>query len=152
AASANYSAPSFDGTNSPVLTIGQAALSASLTVPGQVKTYGQDDPLVGGIGRSEERRVGKEWGSGWTGKKSINDSALSSSETSLSRPTGDDCGWRSVVCSSDRAASANYSAPSFDGTNSPVLTIGQAALSASLTVPGQVKTYGQDDPLVGGIG
>ena len=87
AASANYSAPTLTGT--PTLTIGQASLTG--TIANQNKLYGEDDPALGGIGVSLTGLVNRTV-STWNGNVGVNDSALTSSLTSLTRAAGEGVG------------------------------------------------------------
>src|SRR4051812_12397106 len=144
AASANYSAPSLTG--SPTLTISQASLTGAIA--NQSKVYGADDPTLAGIGVTLTGLVNNPAVVTWNGNFAINDSALTSSVTSLARVAGENVGVRNITGGVFSAASANYSAPSLTG--SPTLTISQASLTGAIA--NQSKVYGADDPTLAGVG
>jgi hypothetical protein len=135
AASANYSAPTLSGT--PTLTINQASLTAGIA--NQTKTYGADDPAVVGITPVLSGLINRTV-STYNGNVGVDDSALTSTTTSLVRQTGEDVGVRNITSGAFSAASANYSAPTLSGT--PTLTIGQALL----TVTADDKTRPANSP------
>src|SRR5438045_5078008 len=106
AASSNYSAPTLFGT--PTLSITPASLSASIA--NQTKVYGADDPNVSGIAVTLNVLINNNAISNWNGNVSIDDSALTSSVTSLGREAGANVVTRNstiVICA---AARSNYSA------------------------------------------
>src|SRR4051812_49777014 len=84
----------------------------------------------------------------WNGNFAINDSALSSSVTSLARVAGEYVGVSNMHGGVSSAASSNVSASSLTG--SPTLTISQASLTGAIA--NQSKVYGADDPTLAGIG
>src|SRR5438046_842595 len=118
-----------------------------IAVANQTKVYGADDPSVSGIAVTLNGLINNNAISTWNGNVSIDDSALTSSVTSLVRATGEDVGTRNITSGIFAAASSNYSAPTLFGT--PTLSITPASLSASIA--NQTKVYGADDPSVSGI-
>jgi len=125
------------------LTITPASLTAS--VANQNKVYGADDPslpfaasLTGLVNRTV---------STWGGNVVVNDSALTSTASALTRAGGESVGAYNITAGTFSTPSTNYSAPTFTGT--PTLTIGTASLTAS--VANQNKVYGADDPSLAGI-
>src|SRR6185295_10045589 len=143
AASGNYSGPTLTG--SPSLTISQAALTGSIA--NQTKVYGADDPSLAGIGVTLTGLVVNPAVSTWNGSVAIDDSALTSTVSSLTRAVGENVGVRAITAGTFSAASGNYSGPTLTG--SPTLTISQAALTGSIA--NQTKVYGADDPALSGI-
>jgi hypothetical protein len=138
APSANYSAPSFTG--SPTLTINQKSLTAS--VASQTKTYGADDPALP-LAATTLTGLVNATVNDWNGNATvINDSALTSQASALTRAAGENVGSYNITAGTFSAPSANYGAPAFAGV--PTLTINTAALTAS--VANQSKTYGANDP------
>src|SRR5207253_2426106 len=108
-AAGNYSAPSFTGT--PTLTVTAANLTG--TVVNETKTYGADDPTLSGIAVSLGGLVNRSV-LDWNGTSTaINDSALSSTVTALTRAAGENVGSRAITAGTFSAASGNYSAPTF---------------------------------------
>ncbi len=144
AASGNYSAPTLTGA--PTLTISQASLTGSIA--NQDKVYGADDPGLGSMGVTLGGLIDNPAVVTWNGNVAIDDSALTSSVTSLTRQVGEDVGSRNITAATFSAASGNYSAPTLTGT--PILTIDQASLTGSIA--NQNKVYGADDPTLSGIG
>src|SRR6185369_15487898 len=143
AASGNYSAPTFTGT--PTLTISQASLTGSIA--NQTKVYGADDPALSGIAVTLTGLVNNPAVVTWNGNVAIDDSALSSSVTSLTRVVGESVGVRNITAGTFGAVSGNYSGPTFTGT--PTLTVTPATLTGSIA--NQTKVYGADDPTLSGI-
>ena len=135
APSTNYNAPALAGGT---LTILPADLTASIT--NQNKTYGADDPGLGTIpvtlGGLVNRTV-----SNWNGNVLVDDSALTSSVTSLARDPGEDVGSYAVMAGVFSAPSTNYSAPMLAGGT---LTITPKAISVAANA--QSKVYGSPDP------
>jgi hypothetical protein len=134
-------------TGGQTLTITAAPLSA--TIADQTKTYGVDDPAPAGIGVTLGGLVNRTVAT-WNGNVVIDDSALTSSVTSLTRVAGENVGSYDVIAGTFSTPSANYGAPTLSGT--PTLMITAAPLSFALATPGQTKVYGADDPALGGIG
>ncbi|HSW93172.1 MAG TPA: MBG domain-containing protein, partial [Gammaproteobacteria bacterium] len=142
APSSNYFAPGFAG--SPTLSITQAGLSGSIA--NQNKVYGTNDPLLSGINVNLAGLINRTV-STWNGNVAVNDSALTSSVTSLVRATGESVGSYGITSGVFTAPSANYLAPTFTG--SPTLNITKAGLTGSIA--NQSKVYGTDDPSLTGI-
>jgi len=137
APSANYGAPTLTGT--PTLTISQASLTG--TIANQNKVYGEDDPALGGIGVTLSGLVNRTV-STWNGDVVLDDSALTSGVTSLTRQAGEDVGSYDITAGLLGAPSANYGAPTLTGT--PTLTISQASLDVNADP--RTKVYGTVDP------
>jgi len=80
----------------------------------------------------------------------INDSALTSNATALTRTAGEAVVGSpySILTGSFTTPSTNYSAPTLVAGST--LAITAAALTA--TVANQTKVYGQDDPALTGVG
>ncbi|MGH8699684.1 MAG: beta strand repeat-containing protein, partial [Burkholderiales bacterium] len=131
----------FDGTKN--LTITPASLTATVT---QSKIYGADDPalplVVSPTGLINNPAIVT-----WNGNVPIDDSALTSNATALTRAVGEGVGVRAITAGTFSAPSANYNAPTLAGGST--LTITARALTA--TVANQTKTYGNDDPALAGI-
>ncbi|MGH8703201.1 MAG: MBG domain-containing protein, partial [Burkholderiales bacterium] len=144
APSSNYSVPTFTGT--PTLAITARALTATVT---QSKIYGANDPalplVVSPSGLVNDPAIVT-----WDGVVGINDSALTSNATALTRAVGEGVGVRNITAGTFSAPSANYTAPTLAGGST--LTINAAALNFALTTPGQTKVYGANDPALAGIG
>jgi hypothetical protein len=100
APSANYSAPSFTG--GPTLTISTAALTAS--VANQSKTYGSDDPALPIAAISVSGLVNRTVAT-WNGNVAVDDSALTSQATALTRAVGENVGAYNIT-------GGTFSAPS----------------------------------------
>jgi hypothetical protein len=146
-ASGNYTA-SLSVSGSPALTITPASLSASIA--NQTKVYGVNDPLLASIAPTLTGVINRTV-STWNGNVAVNDTAsVADTLASLTRAAGENVGTYNITAATFNAltggAAANYSAPTFTGA--PTLTITQAAIGASMTVPGQTKVYGADDPLL----
>ncbi|HSC07494.1 MAG TPA: MBG domain-containing protein [Steroidobacteraceae bacterium] len=145
-AAGNYTA-SLDTTGN-TLAITPAPLTA--TIANQSKAYGADDPALGGIGVTFGGLVNDPAIVTWNGVVAIDDSALTSGVTSLTRVAGESVGSYNVTAGTFNAPSVNYSAPTLAST--PTLTINAAPLTFVLATPAQAKAYGADDPALGGIG
>ena len=91
------------------LGITQAGLTA--TVANQTKTYGGDDSSLGGVGVTLSGLVNNAGIVTWNGAVGVNDSALTSTATALTRVAGEDVGSRSITAGSFTTPSGNYSAP-----------------------------------------
>jgi autotransporter-associated beta strand protein len=143
AAAGNYSASLSTAGNT--LTVTQAPATASIA--NQNKVYGADDPALGAIGVTLGGLVNANV-TDWNGNvTAINDAALTSAVTSLTRVAGENVGSYSMTAGSFTAPSGNYSAPALLGA--PTLTIGAAPLAA--TIADQSKVYGSPDPAIPGI-
>ncbi|HMJ49002.1 MAG TPA: MBG domain-containing protein, partial [Burkholderiales bacterium] len=145
----NYSGVVNLATPASTLTITQAPLSARLANPNETKIYGNNDPVLNTIGVTLNGLINRTV-STWNGNVVVNDSALTSTVTSLSRAVGENVGSYPVTAGSFTAASANYSLPVFDGSNNPALSITQA-LGLTATIANQTKVYGSSDPLAATI-
>src|SRR5207244_1982660 len=84
----------------------------------------------------------------WNGNVSIDDSALTSSVTSITPSMREAVDTHAITTGVFTAPSGNYFAPTFTG--SPILTITKASLTGSIA--NQNKVYGTDDPALAGIG
>ena len=116
----------------------------------QTKVYGADDPTLGGIGVTLTGLVNRTV-TNWNGTNpAIDDSALTSTVTSLTRNAGETVagGPYTITAGSFTTPSTNYAAPSFTGT--PTLAITTKSLTGA--IGNQTKVYGADDPTLGGIG
>ncbi len=140
----NYNAPSYSGA--PTLSITAADLTGSIA--NQSKVYGADDPSLGGINVNLAGLINNNAIVTWNGNVSIDDSALTSSVTSLTRQAGENVGTRNITAGVFSAPSSNYNAPSLTGE--PTLSITKANLTGSIA--NQSKVYGADDPVLAGIG
>jgi hypothetical protein len=116
-----------DGANSPALSITQQGLNASLSMPAQSKVYGSADPALASLGVTLGGLVNRTVGT-WNGNVAVDDSALGSSVTALTRAAGENVGTYAITAASFGAPSANYSMPAFDGSNTPALAITPAPL------------------------
>ncbi|MCF8052482.1 MAG: hypothetical protein K9L59_14665 [Desulfobacterales bacterium] len=144
--STNYSAPSL--VLGSTLDITPAALTA--TVADQSKIYGADDPALAGIGVTLTGLVNDPAIATWNGAVAVNDSALTTTPTSLTRDAGETVAGSlyAITAGSFTTPSTNYSSPSL--ALGSTLDITPAALTA--TVADQTKIYGDDDPALAGIG
>jgi len=140
----NY-AVTFDGAGNK-FQIGAAALTGS--IGNQTKIYGQNDPLLAGIAPSLTGLVNRTVSDINGNNTPINDSALTSNITGLTRAGGENVGTYSITTGVFSAPSSNYGAPAFTG--SPTLDITKATLSASVTA-NATKVYGTNDPLLGTV-
>src|SRR5207344_2573630 len=145
-AAGNYSAPSFTGT--PTLTVTAANLTA--TVANQTKVYGADDPSLAGVGVTLGGLINNPAIVTWNGNVAIDDSALTSTATALTRTGGENVATSpySILTGSFTTPSTNYSAPTLVAGSTLAITL--APLTA--TVANQTKVYGQDDPALAGVG
>src|SRR4051812_7408876 len=86
----------------------------------------------------------------WKVSVSINDSALTSSATALTRAAGENVASSpyAIQTGSFTTPTTNYSAPTL--VAGATLAITPAPLTA--TVANQTKVYGQDDPALAGVG
>ncbi|MCF8078952.1 MAG: hypothetical protein K9K88_06700 [Desulfobacterales bacterium] len=144
--STNYSAPSL--ALGSTLAITPAALTA--TVADQTKIYGDDDPALAGIGVTLTGLVNDPAIATWNGAVAVNDSALATTATSLTRDAGETVAGSlyAITAGTFTTPSTNYSAPSL--ALGSTLDITPASLTA--TVADQTKIYGTDDPALAGIG
>src|SRR5438045_4323107 len=113
----------------------------------QNKVYGTVDPALVGIGVTLGGLINNPAVVTWNGNVSIDDSALTSSVTSLTRAVSEAVGTHAITAGTFTAPSSNYFAPTFTG--SPILTITKASLTGSIA--NQSKVYGTDDPSLAGI-
>src|SRR3978361_1891598 len=88
------------------LTITQGSLTGASA--NQSKGYGADDPTLAGIGVTLTGLVNNPAVVTWNGNVAINDSALTSSVTSLARVAGENVGGRNIHGGGVRAASATH--------------------------------------------
>ena len=129
------------------MTITPAALTA--TIANQSIVYGNNDPAVGTITPVVTGLVSTGPITTWNGSvAAINDSALTSSVTSLARVAGESVGSYNVTAGVFSAPSGNYSAPTFTG--SPTLTITPAPTVSVSIIGTPTKVYGSSDPLPSG--
>ena len=141
--SSNYNAPTLTG--SPYLAITPANLTG--TVGDQTKSYGANDPDITGISVILTGLINNSAIVTWNGNVAINDSALTSSISSLTRDVGENVGNYNITNGVFAAPSSNYNAPTFTGT--PILSIIPANLTA--TISNYTKTYGDNDPAFTGV-
>ena len=127
-------------TSGQNLTITKASLTAA--IPNQTKTYGADDPAVGTITPSLTGLVNDPAIVTWNGTVGVDDSALTSTTTSLVRAVGEDVGVRNITAGVFSAASANYSAPSFTGAPTLSITPRTANLAATRNYDGTTNFAG----------
>src|SRR5205823_1204589 len=130
--------------NTPTLTINTASLTGSIA--DQTKVYGANDPTLSGIGVTLGGLVNRTV-STWNGNVAVNDSALTSNVTALTRATGENVGSYNITAGTFTTPSTNYSSPVFTGT--PTLAISTASLTGSIA--NQSKVYGANDPTLSGI-
>jgi len=144
-AAGNYNVPTFTGT--PTLTITKASLTGSIA--NQSKVYGADDPTLSGIGVTLSGLINRTVVT-WNGNVAVNDSALTSNVTSLTRAAGELVSGSpyNITAAVFSTPSTNYNAPTLTGT--PTLAITKASLTGSIA--NQSKVYGADDPTLSGIG
>src|SRR5213078_4763537 len=139
--SANYSAPTLGGGSD--LTITTKALTATVNA---TKVYGTSDPALGTVpvvlGGLVNTTV-TDWNAVST---PINDSALTSSATALTRTGGETVASYAILTGSFTTPSANYSAPTLGGGSD--LTITTKALTATVNA---TKVYGTSDPALGTV-
>src|SRR4029077_6811036 len=83
----------------------------------------------------------------WNGGVGIDDSALTSNVTALTRDPGENVANYNITRGIFTSPSGNYTAPALTGA--PILSITQASLTASIA--DQTKVYGADDPSLAGI-
>jgi DNA/RNA-binding domain of Phe-tRNA-synthetase-like protein len=142
----NYTAPT-SLTGSPTLSITKANLTGSIA--NQSKVYGANDPTLSGIAVNLTGLINNASISTWNGTASINDSALTSTVTALTRTAGELVSGSpySITSATFSAPSGNYNAPTLTG--SPTLSITKASLTASIA--NQTKVYGANDPTLSGI-
>src|SRR4051812_40427437 len=142
----NYSAPTL--VAGATLAITPAPLTA--TVANQTKVYGQDDPALAGVGVTLGGLINNAGLVTWNGTVSINDSALTSSATALTRAAGEN-----VASSPYAIQTGSFTTPTADYTAAPLapgatLSITPAPLTA--TVANQTKVYVQDEPALARVG
>ena len=127
--STNYSTPSLVAGST--LAITTAPLTA--TVANQTKTYGADDPLLAGIGVTLGGLVNDAAIVTWNGTVGVDDSALTSTATALTRAVGEKVASSpySITAGTFTTPSMNYSAPSFTGA--PTLTVTTRTLDLAAT-------------------
>jgi len=119
AASANYFAPTFDGSNAPQLTITQAAALTGSLASNPSKTYGMIDPAFGGLPIVLSGQVNNPAIATWNGNVAINDTgaaATTGTLTSLTRVAGENVGgynYTSGTLSLTGTAAGNYSGAVF---------------------------------------
>ncbi len=149
-AAGNYSAPTFTGT--PTLVITPASLTGSIA--NQTKVYGADDPSLSGIGVTLGGVINRSIAT-WNGSVSVNNTGdVTTTLASLTRTAGEVVGGSPYNITAATfntlagSAAGNYSAPTFTGT--PTLAITPASLTGSIA--NQTKVYGADDPTLSGIG
>jgi filamentous hemagglutinin family protein len=143
--STNYNAPTL-GAGSD-LTINAANVTAS--VANQSKVYGADDPALASVGVTLNGLINRTV-STWNGNVAVDDSALTSSATSLTRTVGESVAGApySITAGTFTTPSTNYNAPTLVAGST--LEITEASLTA--TVANQTKVYGADDPALASVG
>jgi len=77
----------------------------------QTEVYGAGDPALSGIGITLTGLINNPAVYTWNGNVAINDSALSSSVTALTRQAGENVGSYNILTSTLSAPSSNYNAP-----------------------------------------
>src|SRR5204863_185659 len=128
-----------------------AITKASLTgnIADQTKVYGANDPALAGIGVTLSGLINRTVVT-WNGNVAVDDSALTSSVTSLARVAGETVGSSpySITAASFSTPSGNYFAPVWTGTPTS-LAITKTNLTG--TIADQTKVYGANDPAISGI-
>lgn len=127
------------------LGITQAGLTA--TVANQTKTYGGDDPSLGGAGVTLSGLVNNAGIVTWNGAVGVNDSALTSTATALTRVAGEDVGSRSITAGSFTTPSGNYSAPTLVAGS----TLGITPASLAVTAGDASRPAGAANPAFSAI-
>src|SRR4029079_7736606 len=143
AALSNYNAPVYT-SGSAQLNITKANLTASLA--NQSKVYGANDPSLNSVAVTLGGLINRTVTT-WMGDVDIDDSAVTTSVSSLVRASGENVGSCNIT-SASFAALSNYNAPVYT-SGSAQLNITKANLTASLA--NQSKVYGANDPSLGSV-
>src|SRR5205085_2469795 len=129
-------------------TITPQAVTATITVPGQTKVYGTNDPALPGMSLAG---VVNTTVTDWNGTPTvINDTGnVTTTLSSLARNAGELVSGSpynitsGVLNALGVSAAANYSSSALSLHDAlPILTITPQAVTATITVPGQTKVYG----------
>ena len=117
-------------TGTPTLSITPASVSA--TIGNQTEVYGAGDPALNTIGVTLTGLINNANVYTWNGTVSINDSALTSTASALTRSTGENVGSYNITAGTFITPSSNYNAPTLTGT--PTLTITKASDTATIVI------------------
>src|SRR4029079_16818176 len=107
---------------------------------------GQNDPSLGSVAVTLGGLINRTVTT-WMGDVNVDDSAVTTSVSSLVRASGENVGSYNIT-SASFAALSNYNAPVYT-SGSAQLNISKANLTASLA--NQSKVYGQNDPSLGSV-
>src|SRR4029079_17004350 len=107
---------------------------------------GQNDPSLGSVAVTLGGLINRTVTT-WMGDVNVDDSAVTTSVSSLVRASGENVGSYNIT-SASFASLSNYNAPVYT-SGSAQLDITKADLTATLSSPS--KVYGQNDPLLNSV-